>query len=146
MKPDIDHIGEDVSDNETVKCNFAETGVCGVHGDEVERRQNSQRWQSGISGWAVLITAFVAGSYIYAKEIKDDMRMQYTANAAAMSSDIRTLSKQVDALAQGQARTEERYEALLRAITDMNGNITTLTYMQFEQNKSKINESRKVKR
>ena len=122
-----------MSEHEVVQCNFAETGVCGVHGEEVERRQNSQRWQSGIAGWAILITVFVAGSYIYAREIKDDMRTQYVTSLNSVVADMKILSKQVDTLAQAQVRTDERYVSLIGAIKDMNGSITTLTYMMFEQ-------------
>jgi len=132
--------------HEAEKCNFGEDGVCAFHGVEVERRQNARIWQSGIAGWAVLVTMFVAGAYIYAREIKDDMRTQYAANVSATSADIKILSKQVDSLAQGQARTDERYASLLRAITEMNANISTLTYLQFKGRDEISDEPRKVKK
>jgi len=135
-----------MSEHETEKCNFGEDGVCAFHGVEVERRQSARIWQSGIAGWAILITMFVAGAYIYAREIKDDMRTQYVTGLSSAVSDIKTLSKQVDTLAQAQVRTDERYVSLIGAIKDMNGSITTLTYMMFEQNKPKSDDSRKVKK
>jgi len=102
-------------------------------------------WQNRMLGWSLLVTVFVGGAYVYIKEVKDDMRMQYNANVGSTAADIKNLSRQIDLLATGQARTEERYEALLRSITDMNSNISTLTYLQFEKNPA-LNDTHKVRK
>ena len=124
-------------------CSFGEDGQCALHGIEVERRKNMQAltdnipkmltWQNRIVGWSVLVTVFVGGAYIYAKEIRDDVMSRYTASVATTAADMKMIADQVSALGNGQARTEERYEALLRSITDMNTNISTLTYLQLKE-------------
>jgi len=132
-----------MTQHDSDKCSFGEDGQCALHGIEVERRKNMQAltdnipkmltWQNRIVGWSVLVTLFVGGAYIYAKEIRDDVMARYTASVATTAADMKKISDQVSALGNGQARTEERYEALLRSITDMNTNISTLTYLQLKE-------------
>ena len=132
-----------MSEHEGEKCTFGEDGQCALHGIEVERRKNMQvltdnipkilTWQNRIVGWSVLITVFVGGAYVYTREVRDDMKTQYAASIVSASNDMKKISDQVSALATGQARTEERYESLLRSITDMNNNIATLTYLQLKE-------------
>jgi len=139
-------MSEHEDEKENGKCNFGIDGQCALHGIEVERRKNMQAltdnipkiltWQNRIFGWSLLVTLFVGGSFVYIKEVKDDMKAQYTSNVGSTAADIKNLSKQIDLLVTGQARTEERYEALLRSITDMNVNISTLTYLQFDKKDS----------
>jgi len=124
-------------------CSFGEDGQCALHGIEVERRKNMQTltdnipkmltWQNRIVGWSVLVTLFVGGAYVYAKEMRDDVMSRYAASVATTAADMKMIADQVSALGNGQARTEERYEALLRSITDMNTNISTLTYLQLKE-------------
>ena len=129
--------------HETGKCTFGEDGQCALHGVEVERRKNMQEltdnipkiltWQNRIVGWSILVTMFIIGAYMYTKEVQADMKAQYASSVVAASNDMKKISDQVSSLATGQARTEERYEALLRSITDMNANISTLTYLQLKE-------------
>jgi len=130
-------------EHEDGKCTFGEDGQCALHGIEVERRKNMQvltdnipkmlTWQNRIVGWSILVTLSIGGAYVYTKEVRDDMKAQYAASVITASSDMKRVSDQVSALATGQARIEERYDALLRSITDMNNNIATLTYLQLKE-------------
>jgi Asp-tRNA(Asn)/Glu-tRNA(Gln) amidotransferase A subunit family amidase len=60
------------------------------------------------------------------------MKREYAAGIGATSVEIKIITKQLDQLSTGQARVEERYEALLRSLTEMNSSINTLTYLQFD--------------
>jgi len=144
-----------VTAHETGKCTFGEDGQCALHGVEVERRKNMQEltdnipkmltWQNRIVGWSILVTLSIGGAYIYTREVRDDMKAQYAASIGTAAADVKKISDQVSALATGQARTEERYEALLRSITDMNANISTLTYLQLKE-RDMAEESKKLGR
>jgi len=90
-------------------------------------------WQAWILGWSILVTVFIAGGYAYTNEVKTDIKAQYAVGIGSTSADIKILTKQLEQLSTGQARTEERYAALLRSITEMNSSISTLTYLQFEK-------------
>lgn len=128
-------MSEDVTERECVleSCHFSEDGVCKLHGVEVERRAKSVAIQNWLLGWSVLVMVFIGGAYVYTREVKNDINIRHAYDINSATTDIKDLAKQVEALANGQARTEERYESLLRAITDMNANIATLTYLQFEK-------------
>jgi len=124
-------------------CHYSEDGVCSLHGVEVERRKNIQvladnipkllTTQNWLLGWSVLVMIFIGGSYLYIREVKNDINIRHAYDINSATTNIKDLAKQVESLANGQTRTEERYESLLRAMTDMNANIATLTYLQFEK-------------
>jgi len=114
-------------------CSFSEDGVCKLHGVEVERRVKSVAIQNWLLGWSVLVMVFVGGAYIYTREVKNDINIRHAYDTNSANTSIKELAKQVEALMNGQTRTEERYESLLRAITDMNANISALMYLQFEK-------------
>ena len=132
----------EVTEHKVDRCSYAEDGMCALHGVEVERRKNMEvlvenipkilTWQNRIVGWSLLVTIFVAGAFAYISEVKQDMKVQYAEGIGSTATEIKILGKQFEQLATGQARTEERYEALLRSVTEMNNSINTLTYLQFK--------------
>ena len=136
-----------MTEEHKVKCSFGDDGMCALHGIEVERRKGMEiltanipkilTWQNRIVGWSLLVTVFVAGAYAYITDIKNEMKREYAEGIGATSVEIKIITKQLDQLSTGQARVEERYEALLRSLTEMNSSINTLTYLQFDADRKK---------
>ena len=134
-------------DQKSTECSFGKDGMCALHGVEVERRKNMElltssiprilTWQNRIVGWSLLVTVFVLGAYAYTNEVKNEIRVEYAAGIGSTSAEIKIMTKQMEQLSTGQARTEERYASLLRSITEMNSSINTLTYLQFKDKDGK---------
>jgi len=146
---------EGTAGHKIVQCSYGDDGLCALHGVEIERRKNVEAlvvenipkiltWQNRIIGWSLLVTLFIGGAYAYIGIVKADMKLQYAESVGNASADIKIMSKQLEQLSTGQARTEERYESLLRSITEMSNSISTLTYLQFKT-KDEGDEARKKK-
>jgi len=131
------------AEQHVAKCSYGEDGMCALHGVEVERRKGMEAltsnipkmlsWQNRILGWSMLVTAFMLGNYAYTNQIKNEMKLEYASGIGSTSAEIKIMTKQLEQLATGQARTEERYASLLRSITELNSSVNTLTYLQFEK-------------
>ena len=131
------------AEQHVAKCSYGEDGMCALHGVEVERRKGMEAltdnipkmlsWQNRIVGWSLLVTVFVIGAYAYTNQIKNEMKVQYAEGIGSTATEIKIMTKQLEQLSNGQARTEERYASLLRSITELSSSVNTLTYLQFEK-------------
>lgn len=129
-------------------CSYGEDGTCALHNDlQQERRIDNKELAeklgslftklSWIYGWSILVTVFIAGSFVYTKDTKSEINVRHAVDMAIMAQNnkelaaqvmgnTKELSQQMSALAINSARTEERYSALLAAIKITNSQIEVM--------------------
>jgi hypothetical protein len=123
------------------ECNFMETGVCGMHNVEIERRKSSEKIFKATSG---LILLALGASFMYTTLSKQstDISIQETRlRAETLFSELRSsqasANQSIADLSRVVARNEGALNPLIRELSDLN---SALKNVMTETNSKKIRQ------